>query len=64
MTADHATLRDLVSFFLAVGLFGLVLFVPGFVLGWLCDVLDFRRRPLATQLALGVLLSVAVLRLR
>lgn len=44
----------------AFALMPLFLFIPGYVLGWLLDVLGFRRRSLAEQVLLSTPLSLAV----
>jgi hypothetical protein len=48
-------LRDVGVGFL---LFGLFAFAPGYVLGWLSNAFEFRRRRLATRLAAAVPLSI------
>lgn len=42
-------------------LFGLFLFVPGYVIGWGTNVFAFRQRRVVTQLALSTPLAVAVM---
>ena len=53
------TAADLLSATKALPLLALFLLVPGFVLGWLADVLDFRRRTPAMQVAFSVPFSMA-----
>jgi len=60
MDFTHATVRDLGEYAVGFGLLALLLLPPGFVLGWLTDVLAFRKRPFAGQLCLALLLSLAV----
>src|SRR5574341_1493149 len=58
-TAGNFTAADFLSVMKALPLLALFLSVPGFVLGWLADVLDFRRRTLAMQVACSVSFSMA-----
>jgi hypothetical protein len=53
-------LLDLCSSLWAFVLFGLFSFVPGYAVGWMADLLDFRRRTPATRMALSVPLSIGV----
>lgn len=45
----------------ATFLLTLILFIPGYVVGWLSNVLDFRKRRFAMQASLSTPLAVAVL---
>ena len=56
----HYTITDLFSALLAFGLFPLVIVFPGYVVGWLLDIFDFRQRRRLTQLVIGLSLSFAV----
>jgi hypothetical protein len=53
-------LLDLCSSLWAFVLFGLFAFVPGYAVGWMADLIGFRRRTPATRLALSVPLSIGV----
>jgi hypothetical protein len=53
-------LLDLCSSLWAFLLFGLFSFVPGYAVGWMADLVGFRRRTPATRLALSVPLSIGV----
>jgi hypothetical protein len=57
---SHFMLSDLIGTFEALLLFPLILLVPGYVLGWLLDILAFRRRTLLTRLTLAVPLSIGI----
>jgi hypothetical protein len=54
------TASDLLLSAQAFALMPLFLFVPGYVLGWLLRVLDFRRRSFSEQVLLSTPLSLAV----
>ncbi len=54
------TAADLRAVGVAFLLFGLFAFAPGYTFGWLANVLQFRRRRLATRLAAAVPLSVGL----
>jgi len=56
----NATVQDLGGYLAAIALLAAVLLPAGFVLGWVTDVLAFRRRPLAGQVCLAVLIALAV----
>lgn len=53
-------LLDLGSSLWAFVLLALFSFVPGYAVGWIADLVDFRRRTPATRLALSVPLSIGV----
>ncbi len=53
-------ITDYAAICIAVCLFSLVSFVPGYALGWLLDTMRFRERALYWRLALSVPLSMAV----
>jgi len=52
---------QLVSIGVAYLLYPLLIWVPGLSLGYATDLLEFRRRSLPTQMALGLLLSISCL---
>ena len=54
------TASDLLLSAQAFALMPLFFFIPGFVLGWLLRVLDFRRRSFSEQVLLSTPLSLAV----
>jgi len=60
MTETNFMLQDIASTLLGFFLFPLVIIVPGYVVGWFLDLLEFRRRFLHSRLALSVLFSFAV----
>ncbi len=51
-------LGDIAGTAAAFAIFALFAFVPGYVLGWALNLLDFRRRGALAQAALGVTLSI------
>src|SRR5579859_5694269 len=57
---ENFMIADLLGTSAAFFLFALVLFVPGYVLGWLANVFGFRRRSRLARCAISVPLSVAV----
>ncbi len=59
MRVLNFTLVDAFGVLLGSLLFPLVMLIPGYVLGWVFDLFDFRHRLLGTRLAVGVLLSLA-----
>src|ERR1035438_7027179 len=59
MPVPQFTLGDIAGTAAAFAIFGLFAFVPGYVLGWALNLLDFRRRGALAQAALGVSLSIA-----
>ena len=54
------TVSDLLGSAQAFAVMPLFVLVPGYVLGWLLNVLDFRRSSLEEQLLLSTPLSLAV----
>jgi hypothetical protein len=56
----HFMLADLLQSLLAVSLYPLFIFIPGYSLAWLFDLCDFRRRTPAFRAALSLCLSIAV----
>jgi len=55
------TAIDIIGSVEATLLFVLVLFIPGYVVGWLSNVFEFRERRITTQFLLSSPLAVAVL---
>jgi len=53
-------MSDLIGTSEALLVFPLIVFVPGYVLGWLLDILAFRRRTLLTRVTLAVPVSIGV----
>jgi len=55
----HYMRTDLLESLAAVGLYPLLLFVPGYVIAWLADLFAFRRRTPAFRIALSIPLSIS-----
>src|SRR5437773_362861 len=53
-------ISDLLATSVAFFLFALVIFIPGYVFGWLVDVFGFRGRSLLARFAISVPVSVGV----
>jgi len=53
-------IHDFVGALIAVTLFPLISVVPGYLLGSLFDLIDFRTRPLFVRASLSVVLSVSI----
>src|SRR6478672_9122589 len=61
LSASHNfTLDDLRAILFAFALFPLVVFVPGYVIAWLLDLFDFRRRTQLFRIALSIPLSISL----
>jgi len=60
MTAAHFLRDDFVSTLLAAGLFLLFAVPPGYILGWLTGLLDFRKQTLAWRFVISVPVSISV----
>jgi hypothetical protein len=60
MPGHNFMLADIAGFLLAVAIFPLFIFVPGYAAGWLLDLWAFRRRSALFRAALSVTLSVAL----
>ena len=60
MPVHNFMLEDLRGALAAVALFPAFLLVPGYVVAWLLDIFDFRRRTIAFRLALAIPLSISV----
>jgi len=61
MSLHHFMRDDLVGSAIAVILFTAFLFVPGYVIGWLTNVRDFRREPGVWRVLWSLALSVGVM---
>ncbi len=57
---SNYTLRDLVGIVEVLPVFGLVLFVPGYLLGTLFDLFSFRARGFAERILLSIVLSCSI----
>ncbi|HEV2202228.1 MAG TPA: hypothetical protein VGR73_20610 [Bryobacteraceae bacterium] len=57
---EHFTRDDLIGVAIGTLLFAVLLLPPGYLFGWLFDLLDFRRRNWPEQLATSVVLSVSM----
>jgi hypothetical protein len=60
MPAHNFMLADLAGSLVATCLFPLFVLLPGYAIGWLADLFDFRRRSFAFQLTLSVPLAIAI----
>jgi hypothetical protein len=56
---DHFMRADLVECLAAICLYPLLVFIPGYVIGWLADLFDFRRRTPEFRIAVSVPLSIS-----
>ena len=54
------SLRDLIGSTLAFLIFPTIYVVPGYVIGWIFDLLDFRRRLPATRFVIGIVFSISL----
>lgn len=54
------TLQDILGAALAFCLFPLVIVFPGYVVGWVLDIFDFKHRQPFVRLGIGLILSFAV----
>lgn len=57
---SNFTLQDIASTSLATVLFSLIYVAPGYVVGWLFDLFDFRKRLPATRFVIAIVLSIAI----
>jgi len=55
----HFLREDLMGSLAAVGLFALIAFVPGYVISWIADVLDFRSQGAGWRFVIAVPVSIA-----
>src|SRR6266403_1317120 len=60
MPLSHFMRADLVSALIAVCLFSLVAFVPGYVVSWVANVLDFRSQTAGWRFVISVPVSIAI----
>ena len=61
MPYESYMLRDVSAVLLATLVSALFLVIPGYTLGFLFDVLSFRRRALVPRVAIGIILSTAIM---
>ncbi len=59
MPGAHFLRDDVISTLVAVVLFSLFAVPPGYVLGWLTGLLNFRRQSLAWRFAISVPVSIS-----
>ncbi len=60
MPTEHFTRDDLIGVAIGTLLFAVLLLPPGYTLGWLSDLLDFRQRSWPEQLVTSLVLSVSM----
>jgi len=60
MFAINYMMQDLVGVFLAVFLFLFVLVIPGYVIGFLLDIFNFKKRQSFVQVGIALLLSLSI----
>jgi hypothetical protein len=60
MPVHNYMLEDLLGTLRAIAIFPVFLLFPGYVIAWLLDLLDFRRRTLAFRVTFAVPLSIAL----
>ena len=60
MSSINFTLQDLVSTFIAFVLFPIIYVIPGYVIGWLFELFDFRKRIRATRFVIAIVISIAI----
>ena len=54
------TLQDILGFAVAFSIFPFVIVFPGYVIGWVLDLFDFRKRKPIVRLGIGLVLSFAI----
>ncbi len=54
------TVQDFVKSLLAFLLFPIIYVIPGYVIGWLFDLFDFKKRLLATRFVIAIVLSISL----
>jgi hypothetical protein len=54
------TLQDIISTLIAFLLFPLIYVIPGYVISWLFDLLDFRNRLPATRFVIAIVFSISL----
>ena len=57
--AMHILRQDLIATLVAAGLFTFIAFIPGYVLSWIADVLDFRSQTAGWRFVIAVPVSIA-----
>src|SRR5579864_23226 len=60
MVGEHFTRDDLIGVAIGTLLFAVLLLPPGYMFGWLFDLLDFRQRSWPEQLTTSLVLSVSM----
>lgn len=60
MAQEQFMLQDLQGILAAAVLFPLFLLIPGYVLGWATNLLQFRQRTLLTRTLLAIVLSISI----
>src|SRR5262245_56390464 len=57
---ENFMFRDMAATIVAAALFGVLTVVPGYVIGWLTDLFQFRTRAFLCRAAVAVSLSTAL----
>ena len=57
---SNFTVQDIASTSLAIVLFSFIYVTPGYVIGWLLDLFNFRQRLFATRFMIAIVLSIAI----
>jgi hypothetical protein len=60
LPALNYTLSDIFGALIAFGLFPLVIVFPGYTVGWLLDLFNFRNRTRIVQFLIGLVLSITI----
>ncbi len=60
MGSLNFTLQDIISTLIAFLLFPLIYVIPGYVISWLFDLLDFRNRLPATRFVIAIVFSISL----
>src|SRR5580692_6010423 len=60
MATHNFALSDWIAIVFAFGLFSCLTILPGYAIGWIFEVLQFRRRTLPFRLAASVPISIAI----
>ena len=60
MISFNFTLQDILSSFLGFLLFPIVLLIPGYVLSWLLELFDFRKRLPFPRFGIALLISIGI----
>jgi hypothetical protein len=56
----HFTRADIVGSLAAIALYPVLLFTPGYILGWCADLFSFRHRTWAFRAACSIPLSISI----